>query len=192
MASCLSPVQWWMLWVLLQLQKEAERVRVFLKIIKDEAFMLFAVAVQSLSRVWLCDPIDCSMPGFLVRCLLEFHKFTPIELVMLSKHLTFCQPLLLSLLIFPNIRIFSNKSALHVRWPKYRSFSSSINPSNDYSGLASFRVDWFYLLAVQGTLKSLLQKHNWKALILQCSAFFMVQLSHLYMTTEETITLAML
>ena len=90
--------------------------------------------------------------------------------------------------IFPNIRVFSNESVLHIRWPKYWSFSFSISPSNEYSGLISFRIDWFDSI-VQGPLKSLLQHHNLKASILQCSAFFMVQLSHLYMTTGETIFL---
>ena len=97
-------------------------------------------------------------------------------------HLIFCRPLLLPS-IFPSIRVFSNKSALHIRWPKYWSFSFSISPSNEYSGLISFRVGWFDLLAVQGTLESLLQHHSPKTSILHCSAFFMVQLSHLYMTT---------
>ena len=106
----------------------------------------------------------------------NLYKFMSIELTILSNHLIFCQPPFLSLSIFPNIRVFSNKSALHISWPKYWSLSFSINPSNEYSGFISFRVDWFYLLAVQGTLRSLLQKHNSKASILQCSAFFMAQL----------------
>ena len=92
-------------------------------------------------------------------------------------------------LIFPSIRVFSNELALHIRWPKYWSFSFSISPSNEYSGLISFRIDWFDLLAVQGTLKTLLQHHSSKASILQCSAFFIVQLSHPYMTTRKTIAL---
>ena len=105
-------------------------------------------------------------------------------------HLILCHPLLLLLSIFPSIRVFSNESALCIRWPKYWSFSFSIiSPSKEYSGLISFKIDWFDLLAVQGTLKSLLQYHNSKASILQCSAFFMVQLSHLYMTTGKTIAL---
>ena len=112
-----------------------------------------------------------------------------IELVMPSNHLILCHPLLLLPLIFPSIRVYSNESALHIRWPEYYSFSFSISPSNEYSGLISFRIDWFDILAVQGTLKSLLQHHSSKALILQCSAFFMVQLLHLYMTTEKTLAL---
>ena len=103
-----------------------------------------------------------------------------------SNHLILCRPLLLLPSILPSIRVFSNESVLRIRWPKYWSFSFSINPSNEYSGLISFRMDWFYLLAVQGTLKSLLQYHSSKASILWCSAFFMVQLSHPYMTIGKT------
>ena len=105
-----------------------------------------------------------------------------------SNHLMLCHPLLLPS-IFPNIRIFPNKSALHIRWPKYCSFSFNISPSSEHPGLISFRMDWLDLLAVQGTLKSLFQHHSSKASILQCSAFFTVQLSHLYMTTGKTIAL---
>ena len=108
---------------------------------------------------------------------------------MSSNHLVFCHPLFLLHLIFPRIRVFCNELALLIRWPKYWSFSFSISPSNEYSGLSSFRIDSFDLLAVQGTLKNLLQQHNSKTLILQCSAFFMVQLSHPYMTTGKTIAL---
>ena len=108
---------------------------------------------------------------------------------MLFNHLIFCCLLLLLLLIFPNIRVFSSVSALHIRWPKYWSFSFSISSSNEYSGLISFRSDWFDILAVQGTLKSLLQQHSSKASVLWCSAFLMVQLSHSYMTTGKTLTL---
>ena len=100
-----------------------------------------------------------------------------------------CRPLLLLPSIFPSIRVFPNESVLHIRWPKYWSFSFSISPSNKHSGLISFRMDWLDLLAVQGTLKSLLQHHSSKASILQCSAFFIVQLSHPYMTTEENTAL---
>ena len=109
-----------------------------------------------------------------------------IKSVIPSNHLIFCRPLLLLPSIFPSIRVCSNESALHIRWPKYWSFSFSISSSNEYSGLVSFRMDWLDLLAVQGTLKSLLQHHSSKASILQCSAFFMVQLSHPYMTTGKT------
>ena len=112
-----------------------------------------------------------------------------IESVMPSNHLILCHPLLFLPSIFPNIRVFSNESVLCIRWPKYWSFSFSISPSNEYSGLIAFRMDWLDLLAVQGTLKSLLQHHSSKALILRCSAFFIVQLSHPYMTTGKTIAL---
>ena len=106
-----------------------------------------------------------------------------------SSHLILCRPLLLLPSIFPNIRVFSNKSVLQIRRPKYWSFSFSISPSNEYSGLISFRIDWWALLAVRGTLKSLLQHHNSKTSILQCSAFFIAQLSHPYMTAGKTIAL---
>ena len=112
-----------------------------------------------------------------------------IESVMLSNHLILCRSIFLPPSIFPSIRVFSNESVLHIRWPKDWSFSFNISPSNEYSGLISFRIDWLDLLAVQGTLKSLLQHHNSKASILWHSAFFMVQLSHLYMTTGKTIAL---
>ena len=115
-------------------------------------------------------------------------KLTSIELVMPSNHLILCCPFLLPSII-PNIRVFSNESALHIKWPKHWSFSFNISPSNEYSGPISFRMDWLDLLAVQGTLKSLLQHHSSKASILRHSAFFTVQLSHPYMTTEKTIAL---
>ena len=116
-------------------------------------------------------------------------KLMSIVLVMPCNHLIFCLPLPLSPSIFPSIRVFSNESVLHIRWPKYWSFSFSISLSNEYSGLISYRIDWFDLLAVQGTLKTLLQQHNSKASILQHSVFFMVQHSHPYMTTGKTIAL---
>ena len=112
-----------------------------------------------------------------------------IASVILSNHLILCHPLLLLLSIFPSIRVFSKESVLHIRWPKYWSFSFSISPSNEYSVLISFRMDWLGLLAVQGILKSLLQHHRSKASILRCSAFLIVQLSHPYMTTGKTIAL---
>ena len=134
--------------------------------------------------------MDCSIPGFPVlhssRSSLELAS---IELVMPSNHLILCHPLLLLPSIFPSIRVFSNESVLHIRWPKYWSLSFSISPSNEYSGLISFRIDWFDLLAVQGTLKSLFQHHSSKASILRHSAFFIVQLSHPYMTTGKSIAL---
>ena len=112
-----------------------------------------------------------------------------IELLMPSNHFILCCPFLILPSIFPSIRVFSNESVLHIRWPKYWSFSFSISPSNEYSGLISFRIDWLDLPAVQGTLKSLLQHHSLKASVLQCSALFMVQISHAYMTTGKTVTL---
>ena len=116
-------------------------------------------------------------------------KLMSTEPVIPSNHLVLCRPLLLLPSIFPNIRVFSNESILRIRWLKYLSFSFSISPLNEYSGLISFRMDWLDLLAVHGTLKSLLQHHSSKASILQCSAFFIVQLSHPYMTTGKTIAL---
>ena len=132
--------------------------------------------------------MDCSKPSSSVLHIWSFLKFMSIESVMLSNHhLILCHPLLLLPSVFPRIMVFSNEAALHIRWPKYWSFSNS--PSNEYSGLISFRMDWFDLLAAQGTLKSLLQHHILKELILQHSAFLMVQLLHLYMTTGKTLAL---
>ena len=113
----------------------------------------------------------------------------PIESVMPANHLILCHPLLLLPSVFPSIRVFSNESALHMRWPKYWSFSFNISPSNEHLGLISFRMDWLDCLAAQGTLTCLLQHHSSKASILWCSAFFIVQLSHLYKATGKTITL---
>ena len=114
-------------------------------------------------------------------------KFTSVESVMLSNHLILCHSLLLLPSVFPRIRIFSSESTLHIRWSKYWSFSFNISPSNEYSWLISFRIDWLDLLADQGTLKSLLQHHSLKASLLQCPVFFMVQLLLLYMTTGKTV-----
>ena len=134
--------------------------------------------------------MDCSTSGSSVLTISwSLLKFMSIELVMLSNHLILYHPLLLLPSVFPNIRVFSTESALCIRQSKYWSFSFSISPSSEYSGLISFWIDWFDLLAVQGTLKSFLQHHNLKASILWHSAFFMVQLSHLYMTTGKTIAL---
>ena len=119
----------------------------------------------------------------------SLHKLMSIKSVMPSSHLILCRSLLLLPSIFPSIRVFSNELALHIRWPKYWNFSFSISPSNEHPGVVSFRVDWLDLLAVQGTLKSLLQHHTSKASILWHSAFFTVQLSHPYMTTGKTIGL---
>ena len=117
------------------------------------------------------------------------HKPMSIESVMPSNHLILCHPLLHLPSIFPSIRVFSTESALHIRWPKYWSFSFNMSPTNEHPGLISFRMDWLDLLAVQGTLKSLLQHHSSKASVLQCSAFFIAKLSHSYMTIGKTIAL---
>ena len=145
-------------------------------------------SVQLLSHVWLfVTPWTAAHQVSLstTNCW-SSPKPMSIELVMPSNHLILCRPLLLLPSIFPSIRVLSNESALRIRWPNYWSFSFSIIPSNEYSGLISFRMDWLDLLAVQGTLKSLLQNHSSKASILQCSAFFTVQLLHPYMPTGKT------
>ena len=148
-------------------------------------------SVQSLSRVRLfATPWTAARQASLsIANSWSLPKLMSIELVMPSSHLILCCPLLLLPSIFPSIRVFSNESVLYIRWPKYWSFTFSISPSNEYSGLISFKMDWLDLLAVQGTLKSLLQHHSSKASILQCSASFIVQLSHPYMTTGKTIAL---
>ena len=151
---------------------------------------LHSVQFSSVSQLCLtrCDPMDCCTPDLLfITSSWSLLKFMSIKSVRPSNHLVLCCPLLLLPSIFPSIRVFSNKLPFCVRWPKYWSFS--ISPSSEYSGLISFRIDWFDLLAVQGTLKSLLQLHSLKAAILQCSVFFMVLLSHPYMTTGKTIAL---
>ena len=131
----------------------------------------------------LYDRMDCSMPGFPVHHHSQsLLRLLSIESVMPSNHLNLCHALLLLPSVFPSIRVFSNESFLHIRWPKYWSFSFNISPSSEHSGLISFRMDWLDLLAVQGTLKSLLQYHSLKESILQRSAFFIVQLSHPYVT----------
>ena len=138
----------------------------------------------------LCDSMDCSTSGFPVNQQLpELAQPHVLPIGDAIQHLIFCPPLLLPPSIFLSIRVFSKESVLHTRWPKYWSFSFNISPSNEHSGLISFTMDWLVLLAVQGTLKSLLQHHSSKASILQCSAFFIVQLSHPYMTTGKTIAL---
>ena len=149
-------------------------------------FVLFSHChIQLFATPWTaaCQP---SLSFAISRCLL---KLMSIESVMPSNHLILCRPLLLLPSIFPSIRLFSNELALHIRWPKDWSFSFSISFSNEYSGLISFRIDWFDLLTVEGILKSLLQHHSSKASILWLSAFFIVHLSHLYMTPGKTIAL---
>ena len=148
-------------------------------------------SIQSLSRVRLsAAPWNASGQASLsITNSWSLLKLKSIESVMPSNHLILCRPLLLLPSIFPSIRVFSNESVLCIRWPKYWSFSFSISPSNEYSGLISLRTDWLDLLAVQGSLSSILQHHSLKASILWCSTFFIVQLPHPYMTTEKTITL---
>ena len=154
------------------------------------AFVRFS-SVQSLSHVWLfatprTAAHQVSLSIITSRSLL---KLMSIELVMPSSHLILCHSLFLLPSIFPSIRVFSSESVLHIRWPKYWSFCFNISFSNEYSGLTSFSIDWLDLLAVQGTLKCLLQHHSAKASVLWCSAFFIVQRSHPYMTTGKTIAL---
>ena len=148
-------------------------------------------SVQSLSRVLLfATPWTTARQASLsITNSWSLPKLMSIESVMPSKHLIFCHPLLLLTSIFPRMRVFSNESALRIRWPKYWSFSFNISPSNEHPGLISVRMDWLDLLAVQGTLKSLLQHHSSKASVLRHSAFFIVQLSHPYMTTGKTVAL---
>ena len=147
-------------------------------------------SVQLLSHVWLVETpwIAAHQVSLSITNSRSPPKPMAIKLMMPSNHLILCRPLLLLPSIFPSIRVFPNESALHIRWPKYWSLSFNISPSNEHPGLISFRMDWLDLLAVQGTLKSLLQ-HNSKASILLSSAFFIVQLSHPYMTTGKTIAL---
>ena len=146
----------------------------------------FSSVAQSCLTV--CNPIDHSTPGLPVHHqLLEFTQTHVHWVSDAINHLIHCYPLILLPSICPSIRVFSNESVLHIRWPKYWSFSFSISPSNEHPGMISFRMDWLDLLAVQGTLKSLLQHHSSKASILRCSAFFIAQLSHPYMTTGKII-----
>ena len=149
-----------------------------------------AGSVQSLSRVQLfATPWTTALQDSLsITNSQSLLKLMSIESVMPSNHLILCRPLLLPS-VFPSIRVFSNELVVHIRWPKCWSFSFSISPSNEYLGLISFRIDWFDLLAVHGTLKSLLQHHSSEASIFRCSAFFIVQLSHPYMTTGKTTAL---
>ena len=144
-------------------------------------------SVQSLSHVWLsATPWTTARQASLsITNFWSLHKLMCIESVMASNHLILHWPLLLLPSILPSIRVFSSESVLHIRWPKYWSFSFGISPCNEHSGLISFRIDWLNLLAVQGTLKSLVQHHSSKASILQCSALSIVQPSHPYITTEK-------
>ena len=163
-----------------------------LDITLKEFFVQFS-SVQSLSRIQLfATPWTApSQASLSITNSWSLLKLMSIESVMPSNHLILCRPLIFPPSIFPSIRVFSNELVLHIRWPTYWCFSFSISPSNEHPGLISFRMDWLDLLAVQGTLKSLLQHHSSKVAILQFSAFFIVQLSHLYMTTGKTIALTM-
>ena len=153
-------------------------------------YHIFCISsVQLLSHVWVFVTPWITACQASLSITNSWSPPKPIELVMPSNHLNICHPLLLLPSIFPSIRVFSNESALHLRWPKYWTFSLSISPSNEHPGLISFRIDWLDLLAAQGTLKSLLQHHSSKASILGHSAFFTVQISHSYMTTGKTIVL---
>ena len=159
-----------------------------------ESVVLIGLQFSSVTQscLTLCNPTDCSVPGLPLHHRLPLHHQLP-ELtqthvhnpVMPFNHFTLCRPFLLPPSIFPSIRVFSNESVLHIRWPKYWSFSFSISLSSEYSGLISFRIDWFNVPAVQGTLRSLFQHHSSKASILWCSASFIVGLSHPYMTTGK-------
>ena len=152
---------------------------------------LFISPVQSLSRVQLFETpwTAACQTSLSITNSWSLFRLMPIEPVMPSNHLILCDPHFLPASIFPSIRVFTNESALHIRWQKYWSFSFNISPSSGYSRLISFWMNWVALLAVQGTLKSLLQHHSSKASLLQCSAFFIVQLSHPCMTTGKTIAL---
>ena len=162
-------------------------IREALSLFFELSFLLFSHSVMSNPL----RPMDCNMPGFhVLHHLLEFAQTHVLWVRAPSNLLNLCCPFLLLPSIFPSIRVLSKESALCIRWPKYWSFSFSTNPFNEYSGLISFRTDWVELLAVQGTLKSLLQHHSLKASIFLCSTFFMVQLSHPYITTgKKTIGL---
>ena len=159
---------------------------VFLHQAHNKSCCCFSVANLCLT---LCNPMDCSTPAYSVpHCLPEFAQIHVHWVGDVTNHLILCCPLLHLSWIFPSMRVFSNELALRIRWPKYWRFSFSISPSSEYSGLISFRIDWFDLLAAQGTLKSL-KHHSSKAPILWCSAFFMAQLSHPYTTTGKAIAL---
>ena len=152
-------------------------------------FHLSSVQLLSRGRLFVTPWTAAHQASLYITNSWSSPKLMSIELVMPFSHLTLCRPLLLLLSIFPSIRVFSNESALPIRWPKYWSFSFNISPSNEHSGMISFRMDCVDLFAVQGTLKSLLQHHSSKASILRHSAFLILQLSHPYMTTEKTIAL---
>ena len=175
----------------IQISQEADQVVWYSHVFQNfpQFIMIHTVKGFGMCPI-LCNPMNCSTPGLPIHHQLpEFTQLMSIESVMSSSQLILCRPLLLLPSIFPIIRVFSNESALCIRWPKYWIFSFNISPSNEHPGLISFRMDLLDLLAVQGTLKSLLQHHSSKASILLHSAFFIVQLSHPFMTTGKTIAL---
>ena len=156
---------------------------------KGSLFFVAVVQLLSCVRLFVTPWTVARQTSLSLTISQSLLKLTSIELVIPSNHLNLCCPLLLLPSIFPSIRVFSNELGLHIRWPEYWSFSYSISPSSEYSGLICYRIDWFDLLAVQETLKSLLQHHSLNAWILLCSAFFRFQLSHPYMTTGKTMAL---
>ena len=162
-----------------------------IKFQKKKLYLHLFVVVQLLSCILLfvIPGTSASQPSLSITISLSLFKHMCIKSVMPSNHLILCHPLLPLPSVFPRISVFSNESALHIKWPKYWSFIFIISPSNEYSGLISFRIDWFDLLVVQGTLKSLLQHHSLKVSIFWSSTFFVVQLSYAYMTTGKTIVL---
>ena len=166
-------LKWPIPWILLPL---------LIPLLPAVSSLLVSSSVQSLSRVrlFMTPWIEACQPSLSITNSWSLLKLTSIELVMPYNHLILCHPLLLPPSIFPSIRVFSNESAFCIRWPKYWSFSFSISPSNEYSGLVSFRMDWLDLLAVQGTIKSFLQHHSSKASILPRSSFFIVQLTSIH------------
>ena len=165
------------------------KIKVHLKINNWKCLQFSSVQLLSHVRLFATPWIAARQASLFITNSQSLLKLMSIELVLPFNHFILCGPFLLPPSIFPSIRGFPNESVLCIRWPKYWSFSFSISPSNEYSGMLSFRLDWLDLLAVQGTPKSLLQHHSSKASILQCSAFFIVQLSHPYMTTGKTIAL---
>ena len=179
-----------MIFTILILPTQEHGISLYLFMSSLISFIQFS-SVQSLSCIWLiATPWTVACQASLsITNSQSLPKPISIELVMPSNHLILCHPLLCLPSIFSSIRAFSNESTLHMRWPKYWSFSFNISPSNEHPGVIIFRMDWLDLLAVQGTLKSLLQHHSSKASILLCSAFFTVQISHPYMTTGKTIAL---
>ena len=185
MVNITKKIKWWLPPLLKRKERERQRELEWGKKVYQIR------SDQSLSRVWLfVTPwIAACQASLSIANSQSSLKLTSIESVMPSSHPTLCRPLLLLPPIPPSIRVFSNESTLHMRWPKYGSFSFSIIPSKEHPGLVSFRMDWLDLLAVRGTLKSLLQQHSSKTSILRRSAFFTVQLSHPYMTTGKTIAL---